>query len=219
MVLSLGLLSGLSETASRRRIRQLHSSSDAVGCNGSALIGAQPIRNSIWGNSLPPKTSSRTAARASAISSGSVNGPARQPQGCGGQQHQAGGFSRAQSCQRVILGSAQAITTAFSSAEIESAGCASTVPANTRAGTGDDWLPTIRRAAALVSDTGGMTCHAAIVARELGVRCVVGTRTATKDLHDGTTVTVDGTQGRVLSGRVDAAPAVSVAEFDESDPG
>ena len=79
MVLSLGLLSGLSETASRRRIRQLHSSHDAVGCNGSALIGAQPTRNSIWGNSLPPKTFSRTAVRASAISSGSVTGQLDNP--------------------------------------------------------------------------------------------------------------------------------------------
>ena len=39
-----------------------------------------------------------------------------------------------------------------------------------------DWVPTIRRAAALVTDGGGMTCHAAIVSRELGVPCVVGTR-------------------------------------------
>lgn len=69
--------------------------------------------------------------------------------------------------------------------------------------TNPDWLPTIRRAAALVTNTGGMTCHAAIVARELGVPCVVGTRTATGDLHDGTTVTVDGTHGRVLAGRVE----------------
>jgi pyruvate, water dikinase len=50
------------------------------------------------------------------------------------------------------------------------------------------------------------------VARELGVPCVVGTRTATRDLHDGTTVTVDGTHGRVLSGIVEeTAPTVSVA--------
>ena len=72
--------------------------------------------------------------------------------------------------------------------------------------TNPDWLPTIRRAAALVTDTGGMTCHAAIVARELGVPCVVGTRTATRDLHDGTTATVDGAHGRVLSGRVETEP-------------
>ena len=67
--------------------------------------------------------------------------------------------------------------------------------------TNPDWLPTMRRAAALVTDTGGMTCHAAIVARELGVPCIVGARTATKDLRDGTLVTVDGTHGRVLAGR------------------
>ena len=72
--------------------------------------------------------------------------------------------------------------------------------------TNPDWLPTIRRAAALVTNTGGMTCHAAIVARELGVPCVVGTRTATRDLHDGTTVTVDGTHGQVVSGRVEDQP-------------
>ncbi|MGX9791156.1 phosphoenolpyruvate synthase [Mycobacterium sp. MMS18-G62] len=78
--------------------------------------------------------------------------------------------------------------------------------------TNPDWLPTIRRAAALVTDSGGMTCHAAIVARELGVPCIVGTRTGTRDLHDGTTVTVDGAHGRVLAGRVEAAPTVTVSE-------
>lgn len=81
--------------------------------------------------------------------------------------------------------------------------------------TNPDWLPTIRRAAALVTDTGGMTCHAAIVARELGVPCVVGTRTATKDLHDGTTVTVDGARGEVVSGSVDVvSSSVSVSEHN-----
>ncbi|CAN3127415.1 phosphoenolpyruvate synthase [Mycobacterium sp. smrl_JER01] len=77
--------------------------------------------------------------------------------------------------------------------------------------TNPDWLPTIRRAAALVTDTGGMTCHAAIVARELGVPCIVGARTATRDLHDGTTVTVDGARGEVVSGRVEPA-VVSVSD-------
>ncbi|RDI55188.1 phosphoenolpyruvate synthase [Nocardia mexicana] len=70
--------------------------------------------------------------------------------------------------------------------------------------TNPDWLPTISRAAALVTDSGGMTCHAAIVARELGVPCVVGTRTATTDLHDGEWVIVDGSSGRI---RADTAPA------------
>ncbi len=78
--------------------------------------------------------------------------------------------------------------------------------------TNPDWLPTLRRAAALVTETGGMTCHAAIVARELGVPCVVGTGRATSVLHDGQQVTVDGTAGAVSSGRgrsvrVSASPA------------
>ena len=75
--------------------------------------------------------------------------------------------------------------------------------------TNPDWLPTMRRAAALVTDTGGMTCHAAIVARELQVPCIVGARSATTDLKDGMTVTVDGTHGRVLAGRAVVGGAVS----------
>lgn len=79
--------------------------------------------------------------------------------------------------------------------------------------TNPDWLPAIRRAVALVTDSGGMTCHAAIVARELGVPCIVGARTATTVLHDGESVTVDGARGEVLSGRaasVVARPRPSV---------
>ncbi|MFZ0716245.1 phosphoenolpyruvate synthase, partial [Mycobacterium sp.] len=75
--------------------------------------------------------------------------------------------------------------------------------------TNPDWLPTIRRAAALVTESGGMTCHAAIVARELRVPCVVGARNATVELKDGTTVTVDGTRGQVTAGR----PAVTHMSF------
>ncbi len=70
--------------------------------------------------------------------------------------------------------------------------------------TNPDWVPTLRRAAAIVTDGGGLTCHAAIVARELGVPCVVGARTATRALHDGDVVTVDGTAGAVRAGRVPA---------------
>jgi pyruvate,water dikinase len=58
--------------------------------------------------------------------------------------------------------------------------------------TNPDWVPAMRRASALVTDSGGMTCHAAIVSRELGVPAVVGTRTATTSLRDGEIVTVDG---------------------------
>ncbi|MET9492946.1 phosphoenolpyruvate synthase [Nocardia sp. NPDC006630] len=71
--------------------------------------------------------------------------------------------------------------------------------------TNPDWLPTISRAAALVTDSGGMTCHAAIVARELGVPCVVGTRTATTVLTPGAMITVDGSAGQIRAGRT--APA------------
>jgi len=66
--------------------------------------------------------------------------------------------------------------------------------------TSPDWMSAIRRAAALVTDGGGMTCHAAIVARELGVPCIVGTRNATSVLRNGEMVTVDGARGMVLAG-------------------
>lgn len=75
--------------------------------------------------------------------------------------------------------------------------------------TNPDWVPTIRRAAALVTDGGGMTCHAAIVSREMGVPCIVGTRKATSTLRTGELVTVDGARGRVYEGVV--SPAAETA--------
>jgi pyruvate,water dikinase len=66
--------------------------------------------------------------------------------------------------------------------------------------TAPDWVPLMRRAAAIVTDSGGMTCHAAIVSRELGIPCVVGTSEATKVLRDGEVVTVDAGAGLVLEG-------------------
>ncbi|XXF77830.1 phosphoenolpyruvate synthase [Myxococcaceae bacterium GXIMD 01537] len=77
--------------------------------------------------------------------------------------------------------------------------------------TSPDWVPAMRRAAAVVTDSGGMTCHAAIVSRELRIPCVVGTRTATRVLHDGTDVTVDGAAGEVREGREAARGPVSAA--------
>jgi pyruvate,water dikinase len=76
-------------------------------------------------------------------------------------------------------------------------------------------MPAVRRAAALVTDTGGITCHAAIVARELGVPAVVGTRSGTRILTDGDEITVDGTTGRIWRGRPSAGAPTSVA-VDES---
>ena len=75
--------------------------------------------------------------------------------------------------------------------------------------TSPDWVPAMRRAAALVTDGGGMTCHAAIVSRELRVPCVVGTRTATTTLRDGDVVTVNGATGEVLAGDVTAVPVAA----------
>jgi pyruvate,water dikinase len=63
-----------------------------------------------------------------------------------------------------------------------------------------DMVPAMKRAAAIVTDEGGMTCHAAIVSRELGVPAVVGTKEATKILKDGMKVTVDGEKGLVYAG-------------------
>ncbi|MCZ4540521.1 phosphoenolpyruvate synthase [Dietzia maris] len=73
--------------------------------------------------------------------------------------------------------------------------------------TDPDWLPILQRAAAIVTDEGGVTCHAAIVGRELGRPVIVGTRSATADIADGQTITVDGTAGVVYPGEVRAAEA------------
>ena len=80
--------------------------------------------------------------------------------------------------------------------------------------TAPDWVPLMRRAAAIVTDSGGMTCHAAIVSRELGIPCVVGTADATKVLRDGEVVTVDAGAGTVTEG--DSAPRQAVADTSQS---
>ncbi len=68
-----------------------------------------------------------------------------------------------------------------------------------------DWEPVMKRAAAIVTNRGGRTCHAAIVARELGVPAVVGAEGATQAIADGSTVTVscaEGEVGKVYAGAV-----------------
>ena len=67
-----------------------------------------------------------------------------------------------------------------------------------------DMVPAMSRAAAIVTDEGGMTCHAAIISRELGTPCVVGTGNATSILSDGMLITVDGTTGTVYKGEIKA---------------
>jgi pyruvate,water dikinase len=71
--------------------------------------------------------------------------------------------------------------------------------------TDPDWEPVLKRAAAVITDEGGRTCHAAIVSRELGIPCVVGTVDATRTLAGGRQVTVscaEGDDGKVYDGVV-----------------
>ncbi|HEX6770367.1 MAG TPA: phosphoenolpyruvate synthase, partial [Candidatus Binatia bacterium] len=63
--------------------------------------------------------------------------------------------------------------------------------------TDPDWEPTMKKAAAIVTDRGGRTCHAAIVSRELGLPAIVGTENATEKLTDGQTVTVSCAEGEI----------------------
>ena len=60
-----------------------------------------------------------------------------------------------------------------------------------------DYVPAMQKACAIITEEGGVTSHAAIVARELGIPCVVGTKTATKVLNRGDRVEVDGTHGTI----------------------
>jgi pyruvate, water dikinase len=61
--------------------------------------------------------------------------------------------------------------------------------------TDPDWEPVMKRAAAIVTNRGGRTCHAAIIARELGVPAVVGCNNATDRIQDGDEVTVSCAEG------------------------
>ncbi len=72
--------------------------------------------------------------------------------------------------------------------------------------TDPDWEPVMKRASGIVTNRGGRTCHAAIIARELGIPAVVGTRDATRRVADGQAVTVscaEGDTGYVYAGELD----------------
>lgn len=72
--------------------------------------------------------------------------------------------------------------------------------------TSPDWVPAMKKAAAIVTNNGGMTCHAAIVSREMQIPCIVGTKSkkvaATDVLKTGDVITVDATNGIVYKGKV-----------------
>lgn len=88
-----------------------------------------------------------------------------------------------------------------------------------------DMVPAMRRASGIVTDEGGVTCHASIISRELGIPCVVGTGDATSTLKENAGVTLDGKKGlvfdgisetkpeeTVVAGTVEAAPIITVTE-------
>lgn len=90
--------------------------------------------------------------------------------------------------------------------------------------TAPDWVPAMKKAKAIVTDSGGITCHASIVSRELGIPCIVGTKSrgeaATVTIPDGIDVTIDATHGVVYEGIIEeakkenqAGAAVAVAEY------
>jgi pyruvate,water dikinase len=79
--------------------------------------------------------------------------------------------------------------------------------------TNPDFVPAMKKASAIITDSGGRTSHAAIVSRELGVPAIVGTQTATKLLKSGSIVTVNGTKGEVYKGGFAMKQTVHVDEY------
>ncbi|MCH8311305.1 MAG: phosphoenolpyruvate synthase, partial [Chloroflexi bacterium] len=79
-----------------------------------------------------------------------------------------------------------------------------------------DFVPAMKRAAAIVTDRGGRTCHAAIVSREMGLPCVVGTINGTTALRDISVATVDGGAGAVYEGNHQTQLAPQVSEIADN---
>jgi len=70
-----------------------------------------------------------------------------------------------------------------------------------------DMVPAMQKAGAIVTDEGGLTCHAAIVSREMGTPCIVGTEVATSVLKESEMITVNATQGIVYAGKIETEEA------------
>ncbi len=75
-----------------------------------------------------------------------------------------------------------------------------------------DFVPAMKKAGGLITDRGGQTSHAAIVSRELGLPCIVGTGQATKLLKDGQKVTLNGKNGKIHAGELTAAVLADIAQ-------
>ncbi|EKD52823.1 MAG: hypothetical protein ACD_61C00227G0001 [uncultured bacterium] len=83
--------------------------------------------------------------------------------------------------------------------------------------TSPDFVPAMKRAAAIVTDKGGQTSHAAIVSRELGIPAVVGTKIATQKLKDDQIITVNGATGTIYGGVPEKGKAVEAKDFKEEE--
>ncbi|MFB6280479.1 MAG: phosphoenolpyruvate synthase [Haloferacaceae archaeon] len=81
-----------------------------------------------------------------------------------------------------------------------------------------DMVPAMKRASGIITDEGGMTSHAAIISRELGVPAVVGSGDATHTLHDGQVVTIDGEKGTIQEGGDEAEAGTEAEAADEAAP-
>ena len=78
-----------------------------------------------------------------------------------------------------------------------------------------DFVPAMKKASAIVTNKGGQTSHAAIVSRELGIPCIVGTGNATKLLKNGHVITINGQTGEIFSGGVISPPKVIKPDSEE----
>ena len=81
--------------------------------------------------------------------------------------------------------------------------------------TNPDMVPYMKKASAIVTDEGGITSHAAIVSRELGIPCIVGTGNATSVLRDGQIVTVDAVHGKVYPEDVEIKEETHLPDIEE----
>lgn len=79
-----------------------------------------------------------------------------------------------------------------------------------------DFVPAMKKAVAIVTDRGGPLSHAAIVSRELGIPCVVGTETATKDIKNGLVITVNGSTGEIYKGGLSSGEKVFISSPPKS---
>jgi phosphohistidine swiveling domain-containing protein len=107
-------------------------------------------------------------------------------------------------CQGTYTGTARVVRSLAEAGDLEDGEvmvCEMTLP---------PWVPVFSVAGAIVADTGGVLCHTAIVAREMGIPCVVGVEAGTTTIKTGQTITVDGTKGYVyLDGRTAAEAATT----------